>query len=88
MEISSTDLPLDDLIKAHNNNDNLVTLALRSTGQAKHIALENNEVIDIRNMLGTDKSGTHLFTGIYACSLFSNYLEHNKKHSVITIFWS
>ena len=82
-----TDLPLDDLIKAHNNNDNLVTLALRSTGQAKHIALENNEVIDIRNMLGTDKSGTHLFTGIYACSpSFLNYLEHNKKHSVITIF--
>ena len=82
-----TDLPLNDLIEAHNANNSLVTLALRSTGKAKHIALEDNKITDIRNMLESGKEGTHMFTGIYACSpKFLNYLKHDIKHSVITVF--
>ena len=82
-----TDLPLNDLIEAHNANNSLVTLALRSTGKAKHIALEDNKITDIRNMLESGKEGTHMFTGIYACSpKFLNYLKHDTKHSVITVF--
>jgi mannose-1-phosphate guanylyltransferase len=82
-----TDLPLNDLIDAHNANNYLVTLALRSTGEAKHIALEDNRITDIRNMLHSGKEGTHMFTGIYACSPeFLNYLKHDEKHSVITVF--
>ena len=44
----------------------IVTLALRSTGDATHIALDETgeRVIDIRAKLGITE-GTHVFTGIY-----------------------
>lgn len=57
-------LQLDRLIAAHEASGNPVTLALRSEGAGKHIALEGDRAIDIRNRLGRS-DGTHHFSGIY-----------------------
>ena len=57
-------IPLDRLIAAHEASDCPVTLALRSQGDATHIALDGDRVIDIRGKLGVTE-GTHVFTGIY-----------------------
>ena len=64
-DIFST-LPLEKLIAAHETSGLPVTLALRSDGDAKHIALDSSgtRVTDIRKLLGRAE-GTHLFSGIY-----------------------
>lgn len=84
-----TDLPLAPLIARHHAAGNLVTLALRSSGPALHIALDpaSGRLLDIRNLLGTGRSGTHLFTGIYLVSpRFFDWLTPGKKESVIPVF--
>ena len=84
-----TNLPLAPLIQAHEAEGNLVTLALRSSGPALHIAYDeaNGRITDIRNKLGTGNEGTHLFTGIYMCSpQFLDWLTPGKVESVIPIF--
>ncbi len=84
-----TDLPLAPLIAHHHATGNLVTLALRSSGPALHIALDpaRGRLLDIRNMLGTGHHGSHLFTGIYMVSpRFFDWLTPGKKESVIPIF--
>ncbi len=84
-----TDLPLAPLMREHRERGNLVTLALRSSGPALHIALDASTglVTDIHNKLGTGRPGTHLFTGIYIVSPgFFEYLTPGKKESVIPIF--
>lgn len=84
-----TDLPLEPLIREHQESGNLVTLALRSSGPAQHIAYDaaTRRVTDIRNKLGTGNDGTHLFTGIYICSPeIHGWLTPGKVESVIPIF--
>ncbi len=84
-----TDLPLEPLIAHHHDTGNLVTLALRSTGPALHIAIDpaSGGLIDIHNRLGTGHPGSHLFTGIYMVSpAFFDWLTPGKKESVIPIF--
>jgi len=84
-----TDLPLEPLIRRHHESGNLVTLALRSSGPALHIALDEatGRLTDIHNKLGTGNPGTHLFTGIYMVSpAFFDWLTPGKKESVIPIF--
>jgi NDP-sugar pyrophosphorylase family protein len=84
-----TNLPLEPLIRAHEEEGNLVTLALRSTGPALHIGYDevSGRITDIRNKLGTGNEGTHLFTGIYVCSPeFHEWLTPGKVESVIPIF--
>lgn len=84
-----TDLPLAPLIAHHHATGNLVTLALRSTGPALHIAIdpESGRLTDIHNKLGTGNPGTHLFTGIYLVNpAFFDWLTPGKKESVIPIF--
>lgn len=84
-----TDLPIIDLTKHHSNNKNIVTLALRTKGEGKHIALnsESGKVTDIRNLLHSGNMGTYQFTGIYACDPhFLSYLQHKERHSVIPVF--
>jgi NDP-sugar pyrophosphorylase family protein len=79
-------LPLEKLMRAHEASGNVVTLALRSTGVAKHIAVENGQVFDIRKMLGKAE-GTHVFSGIYIFS--PELLERipvGEKMSVIPAF--
>ena len=67
-DIFST-LRLDQLIAAHEASGLPVTLALRSEGAEKRIALDpsRTRVTDVRNELGVAK-GTHVFTGIYCAN--------------------
>ncbi len=86
-DIFST-LPLDRLIAAHAASGLPVTLAVRSEGDAKHLALDpsGTRVTDIREKLGR-APGTHVFTGIYCISPeFLDLLPPNEKISVIPAF--
>ena len=83
-----TTLPLDPLIAAHESSGLPVTLALRSEGEAKHIALDPaaNLVTDIRRMLGR-ADGSHVFSGIYCVNPgFLADLPAGEKVSVIPAF--
>lgn len=86
-DIFST-MPLEKLIAAHHASGLPVTLALRSSGDARHIALDatGTRAIDIRHQLGT-APGTHLFSGIYCInpSLLARIPAHEKV-SIIPAF--
>ena len=84
-----TDLPIDRLIENHFRENNIVTLALRSGGGPKHVALDSRRgrIIDIRNQLGTGAPEEFLFTGIYVVDpKFVDLLERGVKRSVIPHF--
>jgi mannose-1-phosphate guanylyltransferase len=86
-DIFST-LPLDKLIAAHEASGRPVTLALRSEGDAKHIALDpsGTHVTDIRKLLGRTE-GTHVFSGIYCVNPgFLDRIPAGEKISVIPAF--
>ena len=86
-DIFST-LPLQRLIAAHEASGLPVTLALRSHGEAKHIALDasGTRCSDIRGRLGRGE-GTHVFSGIYCVSpAFLDLLPAAEKISVIPAF--
>jgi NDP-sugar pyrophosphorylase family protein len=86
-DIFST-LPLDKLIAAHQTSGLPVTLALRSQGEGKHIALDptGKRVIDIRSSLNL-APGTHVFSGIYCIDpLFLKLLPADRKVSIIPYF--
>ncbi len=81
-------LPLEKLIAAHEASGLPVTLALRSEGEARHIALDPSmtRVTDIRGRLGL-ADGTHVFTGIYCVSPeFLGLLPEREKVSIIPAF--
>jgi mannose-1-phosphate guanylyltransferase len=84
-----TDLPLATLIDNHFCEGNVVTLALRSNAEPKHIAFDVSaaRVIDIRNQLGTGAKDEFVFTGIYIVDRrFVDLLDHGVKRSVIPHF--
>ena len=84
-----SDLPLAPLLEEHARADNIVTLALRSVAGPQHIAFdrESRKVVDIRNMLGTNRPDEFVFTGIYAVQpQFQRWLEPGAKRSVIPAF--
>jgi mannose-1-phosphate guanylyltransferase len=86
-DIFST-IALEKLIAAHEASGLPVTLAVRSEGVAKHIALDASatRVLDIRNTLGRG-NGTHTFTGIYCVSpAFLDLIPPAEKISVIPAF--
>jgi NDP-sugar pyrophosphorylase family protein len=86
-DIFST-LPLEKLAAAHEASGLPVTLALRSLGKAKHIAIDasRTRVIDIRSRLGRAE-GTHVFAGIYCVNPgFLDLLPAGEKVSVIPAF--
>ena len=80
-------MDLARLVEAHESSGCEVTLALRSEGEAKHIALgEAGRVIDIRAMLGITE-GTHVFSGIYCVRReFLARIPAGEKVSVIPFF--
>ncbi|MCW1922857.1 sugar phosphate nucleotidyltransferase [Luteolibacter arcticus] len=79
-------LPLCRLIAAHEASGNPVTLALRSQGKAKHIAIDGDLAIDIRAMLGRAE-GTHVFSGIYCFTPeLLGLIPPREKISVIPAF--
>ncbi len=86
-DIFST-MPLGKLIAAHEASGQLVTLALRSVGKARHISLDASmtRVTDIHGKLGR-AAGTHVFSGIYCVSpRFLEMLPAGEKISVIPAF--
>lgn len=80
-------LDLRKLVDAHEASGDEVTLALRSDGQAKHIAVdEGGKVTDIRHMLGR-ADGTKVFSGIYCVNRrFLARIPAGEKISVIPFF--
>lgn len=61
-----TELPLERLIAAHQARRREVTLALRSTGEPANVCLDGqDEICDMRFLLGNPGRRRCLFTGIY-----------------------
>lgn len=86
-DIFST-MDLRKLIAAHRASGLSVTLALRSEGTAKHIAVNATEqiVTDIHHKLGR-AHGTHVFSGIYCVNPdFLKLIPAGEKISVIPAF--
>lgn len=86
-DIFST-LPLDKLIAAHEASGLPVTLALRSDGADKRVALDDSlsRVTDLRHALGR-APGTHVFSGIYCVNPdFLSLLPHGEIISIIPAF--
>ena len=84
-----TDMPLQPLLDAHNQSGNLVTLALRSRGDALQVGLDRDsgQVVDVRNYLETGCDSLFQFTGVYAVDpKFMEYLTPGKKESVVLPF--
>lgn len=83
-DIFST-MSLEKLIAVHKASGCSATLALRSEGIAKHIAIDTSKSIitDIHHKLGR-AHGTHVFSGIYCINReFLDLIPANQKISVI-----
>jgi NDP-sugar pyrophosphorylase family protein len=86
-DIFST-MPLEKLLAAHAASGLPVTLALRSHGEALHIAVDEtgSHCTDIRNRLGRAE-GTHVFSGVYCAGPeLLAMLPAGEKVSVIPAF--
>lgn len=86
-DIFST-MPLERLVAAHETSGLPVTLALRSMGEAKHIAVDEagTRCTDIRGRLGRAE-GTHVFSGVYCASReLLDRLPPGERISVIPAF--
>ena len=84
-----TDLPIARLIDRHFHSGNIVTLALRSGQEPKHIAFDagSGRILDIQNALGSGLPHELLFTGIYIIERrFIDRLERGVKRSVVPYF--
>lgn len=84
-----TDMPLQPLLDAHAASGNLVTLALRSDGDALQVGYDDDSgrVIDIRDYLHTGCETLYQFTGVYAVDpAFMEFLTPGKKESVVLPF--
>ena len=83
-----SDLPLGLLFEGHAASGREVTLALRSEGPLRNVALDADGVIcDLRGLLGNPGLRRCLFTGIYAVEKdFLRRLVRDKVESVVPVF--
>jgi NDP-sugar pyrophosphorylase family protein len=82
-----TTMPYDRVIEYHNAQRPYFTLALRSDGSERHVAIDDEgNVVDIRDMLKSGKEKKFQFTGIYAVETEClRYIEANKPISLVDI---
>jgi mannose-1-phosphate guanylyltransferase len=80
-------MDLRKLVEAHETSGDEVTLALRSEGRAKHIAVDGNgKVTDIHRKLDC-ADGTKIFSGVYCVRReFLRRIPAGEKISVIPFF--
>jgi len=83
-----TNLPLQELVEAHEERRPEVTLALRSNGPLRNVEVnEEGEVCDLRDTLGNPGVRRCLFTGISCVETsFLHFLEAGKVESVVSVF--
>jgi aminoglycoside/choline kinase family phosphotransferase/choline kinase len=83
-----SDLPLGRLLGAHSAGGREVTLALRSEGTLRNVALDaDGAVCDLRGLLGNPGLRLCLFTGIYIVERsFFLRLVRDKVESVVPVF--
>lgn len=84
-----TDMPLQPLLDAHQKSENLVTLALRSHGEALQIGFDGDsgQIVDVRNYLQSGCKALFQFTGVYVVDpAFMEFLTPGKKESVVLPF--
>jgi mannose-1-phosphate guanylyltransferase/mannose-1-phosphate guanylyltransferase/phosphomannomutase len=84
-----TDMPLQPLLDAHAASGNLVTLALRSQGDALQVGFDadSGRVVDVRNYLHSGCETLYQFTGVYVVDpAFMDFLTPGKKESVVLPF--
>ncbi|MEM6886038.1 MAG: nucleotidyltransferase family protein, partial [Verrucomicrobiota bacterium] len=83
-----TDLPLQQLIDAHDAEKSEVTLALRTSGEPRNVMLaEDGTIQDFRQTLLPDQTGNTLYTGIGIFEpIHLDRLTAAKKESLVPIW--